>query len=125
MTTTTDQNGPATYTVKDATTVTANRRVKILATGLEHAGAADLAVGIAMSTMDAAETTRDRSVAVQPIAGDKRLYFIAAGAITQFAEIEAAADGKVDEFSAGTKLGYIAVNDVAADGDLVLAAPVK
>jgi hypothetical protein len=109
--------------VADGVAVTRGALVKLLSTGyVAESGAGETTIGIAN---DEAPSSGEQLISVTPLNSGGVLKFIAAGAITRGDELELAANGKVDTYSAGVKVGFMCLSsDVAADGDLCLAVPV-
>lgn len=118
--------GPRTYRVDDADSVTQLHLVKLNAAfdGVENSGATDDVVGIALSTIDTAANGRihDR-VAVQPLDKSVPVRLVASAAISAGDKLEKAAGGRVATASAGEEIGYIAMDDATAAGDVIEAVP--
>ena len=91
-----------------------------------HCGAANDAAGVSLNEMPAAAADRANSgnvISVCSLTDPRALRLVASAAIAVGAVLEKAADGKVATFSAGEKIGRMAITSAAADGDTVITIP--
>lgn len=119
--------GPRTYNVISTNAVTALHLVK-LGTGSDDvliAGATDDVLGVALNDVDTVANGRVRdTVAVQPLDGSCPVQLIAHGAISVGDKLAKAAAGRVDtQATTGEGLGYIAISEATAQGDVIEAVP--
>lgn len=105
--------GPLTATTGEA--VEAYRRVKFSGGVLVYADAGEAHNGVTKYAAASGEL-----VSYWPTNWPGVIPMTAAGAITAFADIYGAADGKIDDAAVGTKLG-IAMQAATADGDMIPA----
>lgn len=117
-------NGPVPFSVAEGTAVSRLRRVKLNSNGtVEHAGAAEKAIGVADNDMPATGASRGRIVTVVPLNHSGAIRFVASGAIAVGAEIQGATAGKV---ATGAGLGYINMTSgISADGAVLTAVPAR
>jgi hypothetical protein len=89
-------------------------------TAVALAGADDIEFGTTAQNA----TTLDTLVPVVPRTVEGTKKFVASGAITQYAEVFAAASGKISATGNGRKIGY-AIEPAAANGDVIEVLPVE
>ena len=93
-------------------------RVKLSSGYLAAAGINEDCIGV----MEDATLAGDSVGAVRPISGKDSLWMIANGAVSQYAEVYEAADGKVSATVSGVRIG-IAMEASTTDGDVVEILP--
>ena len=91
------------------------RRVKLSAGTLVYADAGEAHIGVTIDAVDSGAP-----VAYLPVNWPGVIQMTAAGAITAYADIYGAADGKIDDAAVGTKIG-VAMQAATADGDMIPA----
>lgn len=106
--------------VADATTIAANLRVIINASGKAAvAGAADTKfIGTNRADVDAAQPSRSICAILRRSAGTHNAVYGSATALAAGDQIEGAANGKVTKLNAGTAIG-VALEPATADGDQI------
>lgn len=113
------QNGNVTL---PSNSVAFSQYLRVVMSGgfISLAGADDIEIG----TVGQTTTTLDTVAPVVPRTVEGTKLFVASGAITQYAEVFAAASGKVSATGNGRKIG-IAIEAASSNGDVIEVLPLE